>query len=46
MYSVNGYKFHTKAWVDGKKTKNSELYVKGVTGEGEDDFYSTIHHIY
>jgi len=46
MYFVNAYKFHTKAWADGKKTTNSGLYVKGVTGGGEDDFYDTIHHIY
>jgi len=46
MYSVNGYKFHTKAWTNGKKTTNSGLYVKGVIYEGEDDFYGTIHYIY
>jgi len=46
MYFVNGYKFHTKAWADGKKTTNSGLYVKGVTGKGEYGFYGTIHYIY
>jgi len=46
MYFVNGYKFHTKAWADGKKKINSELYVKCVTGGREYDFYGTIHDIY
>jgi len=46
MYFVNIYKFHTKAWVDRKKTTNNGLYVKGVTDKGEDDFYDIIHHIY
>jgi len=46
MYFVNKYKFHTKAWADGKKIINSGLYVKGLTRGGEDDFFGTIHHIY
>lgn len=46
MYFVNGYKYHTKAWSDGKKTTNSGVYVKGITEGGEDDFYGTIQHIY
>jgi len=46
MYFINGYKFHTKAWTDGKKTTNIGLYVKGVIEEGEDEFNGIIHHIY
>lgn len=45
-YYINGYKFHTKAWSQGKKTINSGVYVKGVTGGGEDDFYGVIQHIF
>jgi len=43
---VNGYKFHTDAWSQGKKTINSEVYVKGLTDGGENDFYGIIKHIY
>jgi len=46
MYFVNGYKFYTKTWFDGKKITNSGLYVKGVTDGGEDDFYGIIHYLY
>lgn len=45
-YFVNGYKFHTQTWTEGKKTINSGVFVKGVTDGGEDDFYGTITHIY
>ncbi|KAK2429708.1 hypothetical protein QL285_028127 [Trifolium repens] len=45
-YFVNGYKFHTQSWTEGKKTINSGVYVKGVTEGGEDDFYGVIKHIY
>ena len=46
MYFVNGNKFHTKTWVDGKKTTNIDSYVKGVIDVGEEDFYAIIHYIY
>ncbi|XP_052724112.1 uncharacterized protein LOC128193952 [Vigna angularis] len=45
-YFVNGYKFHTHAWSQGKKTINSGVHVKGLTEGGEDDFYGVIKHIY
>jgi hypothetical protein len=45
-YFINGYKFHTQAWTQGKKTTNSGVYVKGVTEGGEDDFYGVIEHIF
>jgi len=45
-YFVNGYKFHTNTWNKGKKTINSGVYVKGLTKEGEDDFYGIIHKIH
>jgi len=45
IYFVSGYKFHTKAWSDKKKTTNCGLYVKGVSDGGEDDFYNIIDHI-
>ncbi|WVZ16156.1 hypothetical protein V8G54_009138 [Vigna mungo] len=38
-YFVNGYKFHTHAWTQGKRTINSWVHVKGLTEGGEDDFY-------
>jgi hypothetical protein len=43
---VNGYKFHTQSWSEGKKTYNSGVYVKGVIEGGEDDFYGVIKHVY
>jgi hypothetical protein len=46
MYFVNGYRFHTKSWSNGKNTFNSGVHVKGVTEGGEDDFYGIIQHIY
>ncbi|XP_058784830.1 uncharacterized protein LOC131659691 [Vicia villosa] len=45
-YFVNGYKFHTHTWTEGKKTINSGVFVKGVTDGGEDDFYGFVKHIY
>ena len=45
-YFVNGYKFHTHEWTEGKKTINSGVFVKGVTDGGEDDFYGFVKHIY
>ena len=45
-YFVNGYKFHTETWTEGKKTINSGVFVKGVTDGGEDDFYGFVKHIY
>ena len=46
MWFINGYKFHTKTWSQGKKTVNCGVCVKGVTQGGEDDFYGFIEHIY
>ena len=46
MWFINGYKFHTKGWSEGKKTTNCGVCVKGVTQGGEDDFYGFIEHIY
>jgi len=43
---VNGYKFHTHAWSEGKKTINNGVHVKGHTEGGEDDFYGVIQHMY
>ena len=34
----NAYKFHTKAWVDDKKTTNSGLYFKCLIGEEKTNF--------
>jgi len=34
MYFVNGYKFYTKAWGEGKMTINCGVHVKGVTSWG------------
>ncbi|CAK8567794.1 unnamed protein product [Lathyrus sativus] len=45
-YFVNGYKFHTETWTEGKKTINSSVFVKGVTDGGEDNFYGFVKHIY
>ena len=43
---MNGYKFHTHAWSEGKKTINSRVHAKGLTEGGEDDFYGVIQHMY
>ncbi|XP_058774567.1 uncharacterized protein LOC131648855 [Vicia villosa] len=43
---VNGYKFHSDEWTEGKKTINSGMFLKRVTDGGEDDFYGVITHIY
>lgn len=43
---MNGYRFHTKSWSEGKKMDNSGVHVKGVTEGGEDDFYGIIQRIY
>jgi hypothetical protein len=46
MYFVNGYKFHTQAWSNGKKTTNCGVHVKGLTEGGEDNYYGIIKHIF
>ncbi|XP_052722652.1 uncharacterized protein LOC128197658 [Vigna angularis] len=45
-FFANGYKFHTHAWSQGKRTINSGVHVKGLTEGGQDDFYGVIKHIY
>ncbi|WVZ15584.1 hypothetical protein V8G54_013150 [Vigna mungo] len=45
-YFVNGYKFHTHAWSQGKRTINSGVHVKGLIEGAKDDFYGVIKHIY
>ena len=45
-YFVNGYKFHTQAWTEGKKMINSRVHVKGLTEGAANDFYGDIQHIY
>ncbi|GAU34021.1 hypothetical protein TSUD_393670 [Trifolium subterraneum] len=45
-YFVNGYKFHTKSWTEGKKTNNSGMCMKSVTENGEGDFYGVIEDIF
>jgi hypothetical protein len=46
MYFVNGYKFHTRAAIHGKKTINCGVCIKGLIEGGEDDFYGIIENIY
>jgi len=46
MYFISRYKFHTKAWGNGKQRINSTLYVKGVIDGGEKEFYGIIFYIY
>ncbi|XP_019240549.1 PREDICTED: uncharacterized protein LOC109220542 [Nicotiana attenuata] len=41
-YVVNGYKFHTEEWSNGKKTNNSGVWVKG---EGDVDYYGVLQEI-
>ena len=47
MYFVNGYKFHTQSWNDGKKTFNCGICVKGTgnVNSSEDDFYGILKEI-
>ncbi|XP_019240729.1 PREDICTED: uncharacterized protein LOC109220717 [Nicotiana attenuata] len=41
-YLVNGYKFHTEEWSNGKKTKNSGVWVKG---DRDVDYYGVLQEI-
>lgn len=46
-YYVNGYKFHTESWTEGKETINSGVCMKSVSDSGVvEDFYGIIEHIY
>lgn len=45
-YLVNGYKFQTISKCHGKKTNNCGVYVRGLSGGGEDDFYGELENIY
>jgi len=45
-YFASGYKFHTQAWTEGKKMKNSGVHVKCLTEGGANDFYGVIQHIH
>jgi len=45
-FFANGYKFHTHAWSQGKRTINSGVHVTGFIEGGEDDFYGVIKHMY
>ncbi|CAJ2639558.1 unnamed protein product [Trifolium pratense] len=45
-YLVNGYKFHTHSWTEGKETINSGVCMKGVTENGKEDFYGVIENIF
>ena len=44
MYYVNGYKFHTQSWNEGKKTFNCGICVRGTgnVNSSEDDFYGIL----
>ena len=43
MYFVNGYKFHTTTWAEGKSTANNGVCVKGTDyGQCENDYYGTL----
>jgi hypothetical protein len=44
-YFVNGYKFHTQSWTEGKETRNSGVCMKGITENDESDFYGVIDNI-
>jgi len=46
MYFVNGYKFLTNTWSEGKKIINFGAHIKGVTEKGQDDLFGVIKHIY
>ncbi|XP_045797718.1 uncharacterized protein LOC123891892 [Trifolium pratense] len=45
-YFVNGYRFETHSWSEGKTTVNSGVCMKGVTENGEGDFYGVIENIF
>lgn len=45
MYYVNGYKFHTFEWGQGRATDNSGVCVRGDAGSGEGDWYGVIKQI-
>jgi len=46
MYFVNGYRFHTEEYRQGRKTYNNEVYVKKSTSsEFEVDYYEKLKEI-
>lgn len=42
IYTVNGYKFHTKTWSEGMQSYNYGVCVRGTNGELEDDFFGIL----
>lgn len=42
IYFVNGYKFHTAEYGHGKKTYNSGVFVRGDSGNGQNDWYGVV----
>lgn len=46
MYIINGYKFHTDSWSQGKSTRNSGVCTRGsVYGQPEDDYYGILQEV-
>lgn len=45
-YFVNGYRFDTDSWSEGKSTKNSGVCTRGtVYGQAEDDYYGILQEV-
>jgi len=46
MYIINGYKFHTDSWSQGKSMRNSGVCTRGsVYGQPEDDYYGILQEV-
>jgi Domain of unknown function (DUF4216) len=46
MYDINGYRFHTRAYRENKKTANNGVCVKGINWQGSfKDYYGIIEEI-
>lgn len=46
IYFVNGFKFHTTPWSEGKATSNNGVCVRGAdSGQCENDYYGTLDEI-
>lgn len=46
MYIMNGYKFHTDSWSQGKSIRNNEVCTRGsVYGQPEDEYYGILQEV-
>ncbi|PKU60458.1 hypothetical protein MA16_Dca024891 [Dendrobium catenatum] len=47
IYIVNGFRFHTKSWSEGRKTENCGVCVRGNTHEEDEcDYYGILNEVF